>query len=38
MSAYVHSHGAILHSVINMDLDMAPSSHVITHMEPYYTP
>ena len=49
MFAYYHSHGAILHSVINMDLDMAPCSHIITHMdlapcshiithmEPYYT-
>ena len=27
---YYHSHGAILHSVINMDLDMASCSHIIT--------
>ena len=38
MFACYHSHGAILHSVINMDLEMAPCSHIITHMDMDMTP
>ena len=38
MFAYYHSHGATLHCVINMDLDMTPYYHFTTNMEPYYTP
>ena len=37
MFAYYCSDEAILHSVVNMDLDMALYLHIITHMEPYYT-
>ena len=33
MFAYYCSHGAILHSVINMDLDIASCLHIITHMD-----